>query len=43
MRASTKDMSTISFDTHTFVKRLTQEGMPIGQAEVLADSQVRLI
>ena len=36
-------MSTISFDTHTFVKRLTQEGMPIGQAEVLADSQARLI
>lgn len=36
-------MSTISFDTHTFVKRLTQEGRPIGQAEVLADSQVRLI
>ncbi len=32
-------MSTISFDTHTFVKHLTQAGMPIAQAEVLADSQ----
>ena len=36
-------MSTISFDTHTFVKHLTQAGMPIAQAEVLADSQARLI
>jgi len=31
------------FDTHNFVKRLTAEGMPIGQAEVLADEQARLI
>lgn len=36
-------MSTISFDTHTFVKHLTQAGMPLAQAEVLADSQARLI
>ena len=36
-------MSTISFDTHTFVKRLTQAGMPIAQAKVLADSQAQLI
>lgn len=36
-------MSTIRFDTHTFVKHLTQAGMPIAQAEVLADSQARLI
>ena len=36
-------MSTISFDTHTFVKRLTQAGMPEAQAEVLADSQAKLI
>ena len=36
-------MSTISFDTRTFVKHLTQAGMPIAQAEVLADSQTRLI
>ncbi len=36
-------MSTISFDTHTFVKRLTQAGMPEAQAEVLADSQSQLI
>ncbi|MDE0405202.1 MAG: hypothetical protein OXI53_07795 [Nitrospira sp.] len=36
-------MSIISFDTHTFVKRLTQAGMPEAQAEVLADSQAKLI
>ena len=36
-------MSIISFDTHTFVKHLTQAGMPLAQAEVLADSQARLI
>ena len=36
-------MSTLSFDTHTFVKRLTQAGMPEAQAEVLADSQTQLI
>ncbi len=36
-------MSTLSFDTHTFVKRLTQAGMPESQAEVLADSQAQLI
>ena len=36
-------MSTISFDTHTFVKRLTQAGMPEAQAEALADSQAKLI
>jgi len=41
--ASVKEMSTISFDTHTFVKRLTQAGMPEAQAEVLADSQAKLI
>jgi hypothetical protein len=31
------------FDTHAFVKRLTDAGMPEAQAEVLADEQVRLI
>ena len=36
-------MSIISFDTHTFVKRLTQAGMPEAQAEVLADSQAKLV
>ena len=36
-------MGTLSFDTHTFVKRLTQAGMPEAQAEVLADSQAKLI
>ena len=33
----------ISFDTHRFVKRLTKEGMPLGQAEALADEQVALL
>ncbi|OZI41720.1 DUF1640 domain-containing protein [Bordetella genomosp. 4] len=36
-------MNAMVFDTHNFVKRLTAEGMPIGQAEVLADEQARLI
>ena len=33
----------IPFDTHRFVKRLTKEGMPTGQAEVLADEHVALL
>ena len=33
----------IPFDTHRFVMRLTNEGMPTGQAEVLADEQISLI
>ena len=33
----------IPFDTHRFVKRLTKEGMPAGQAEVLADEQISLL
>ena len=36
-------MSTIVFDTHAFVKELTQVGMPEEQAEVLARSQATLI
>ena len=36
-------MSTITFDTHAFVKRLTATGMPEPQAEVLADEQAKLI
>jgi len=36
-------MSTIVFDTHAFVKRLTAAGMPEAQAEVLAESQAELI
>ena len=36
-------MSTLTFDTHKFVKRLTEAGMPLGQAEVLADEQTKLI
>lgn len=36
-------MSTLIFDTHKFIKRLTEAGMPLGQAEVLADEQTNLI
>ena len=33
----------IPFDTHRFVKRLTNEGMPPGQAEALAEEQISLL
>ncbi len=33
----------IAFDTHAFVKRMKEVGMPEEQAEVLAQSQVELI
>jgi len=36
-------MSSLTFDTHKFIKRLTEAGMPLGQAEVLADEQTKLI
>ena len=36
-------MGTIVFDTHAFVKELTEAGMPKAQAEVLARSQANLI
>lgn len=36
-------MTAIVFDTHAFVKRLTAVGMPEPQAEVLAESQAKLI
>ena len=36
-------MSTITFDTHKFVKQLTEAGMPLRQAEILAEEQARLI
>jgi len=36
-------MSTLTFDTHKFIKRLTEAWMPLGQAEVLADEQTKLI
>lgn len=35
-------MATAIFDTHAFVKRLTAAGMPVEQAEVLADEHARL-
>ena len=33
----------IPFDTHRFVKRMTEAGMPAGQAEALAEEQVSLL
>ena len=36
-------MATMMFDTHAFVKELTQVGMPVQQAEVLARTQATLI
>ena len=36
-------MATLTFDTHAFVKELTQAGMPEEQTEVLARSQAMLI
>ena len=36
-------MAAIMFDTHAFVKELTQAGMPEAQAEVLARNQAMLI
>ena len=36
-------MTTLIFDTHAFVKELTQAGMSEEQAEVLAQSQAALI
>lgn len=36
-------MITITFDTHKFVKRLIEAGMPEAQAEILAKEQARLI
>lgn len=36
-------MSSLTFDTHKFIKRLTEAGMPLGQAEVLAEEQTKLI
>ena len=36
-------MATLAFDTHAFVKEMTQAGMPEAQAEVLARSQATLI
>ena len=36
-------MEMIAFDTHDFVKRLTEAGMPEAQAEIPAGEQSRLI
>ena len=31
------------FDTHRFVKRMTEAGMPLAQAEALADERIALV
>lgn len=36
-------MSSLVFDTHAFVKKLTNAGMPEAQAEILAQEQANLI
>jgi hypothetical protein len=36
-------MASAIFDTHAFVKRLTAAGMPVEQAEILADESTRLV
>ena len=36
-------MATAIFDTHAFVKRLTAAGMPLEQAEILADENARML
>lgn len=36
-------MTSAVFDTHAFVKRLAGAGMPIEQAEILAEEQARLV
>ncbi|MBG6243301.1 MAG: DUF1640 domain-containing protein [Candidatus Symbiopectobacterium sp. Dall1.0] len=36
-------MASLVFDTHAFVKKLTNAGMPEAQAEILAQEQANLI
>ena len=36
-------MTSAIFDTHAFVKPLTAAGMPVEQAEILADEPARLL
>ena len=36
-------MNSLVFDTHGFVKRLTGAGMPVEQAQILAEEQARLV
>ena len=43
IRAQGNIMDTIVFDTHAFVKKLTDAGMPEPQAEVLARTHAKLI
>jgi hypothetical protein len=35
--------ASLIFDTHAFVKRLTQAGMPVEQAKALADEHAQLV
>jgi hypothetical protein len=36
-------MASAIFDAHAFVKRMTAAGMPMEQAEILADEHARLL
>jgi hypothetical protein len=36
-------MATAIFDTHAFVKRMTAAGMPVEQAEILAEEHARML
>lgn len=36
-------MANAIFDTHAFIKRLTGAGMPVQQAEILAEEHVRML
>jgi hypothetical protein len=36
-------MASAIFDTHAFIKRLTGAGMPVQQAEILAEEHVRML
>jgi hypothetical protein len=36
-------MASAIFDPHAFVKRMTAAGMPVEQAEILADEHARLL
>jgi hypothetical protein len=38
-----RSMASAIFDTHAFIKRLTGAGMPVQQAEILAEEHVRML
>jgi hypothetical protein len=36
-------MASLIFDSHAFIKRLTAAGMPVEQAEILAEEHARML